>query len=101
MKKIKIFFFVGLAGLFAALFFQNKELFMTKKNIALNLLFVELQTPDIPMLYIFSAFFVFGFFVASFFVFTKLIKYKKIIRHLNSKVHRDKTENSKKIENKN
>jgi len=96
MKKIKIFFFVVFAGLFATLFFQNREFFMTEKMFGINLLLVDYSTPQIPVLYMFFVSFLFGLAVACLFAFPKLIRYKKIIKNMNAdlKVCRDKIRSS-------
>ncbi|VEN72747.1 conserved hypothetical protein [Candidatus Desulfarcum epimagneticum] len=92
MKKMKMVFFVVLAGLCAALFFQNQEFFLTRKSLGIDLWAAAYRTPEISILILALALFVSGVLIGAFFSLSKQMKQKKSIRILTAdlKVHRQK-----------
>ena len=92
MKKGKLAFLIVFIGFFATLFLQNKEFFMMKKEIGINLWVAAYQTPPVFVLFIVLAFFLIGLLTGFFSSLPKLIRFKREIKSLTAdlKTQRDK-----------
>ena len=85
MSKIKMVFWLLVAGLIAVVFFQNPEPFMAKQSMRL----FKYQTPQLQAAVYFLAFFVAGFLVAYVYTLPERYRLKKAIKHLTAQVHAD------------
>ena len=85
MKKVKIVFWVILLGLIAIIFFSNKDYFMAKQGIQINLFFTEpFHIQELPNVIYFLVFFLVGFLIAYFISLSERFKSKKTIKNLNA-----------------
>ena len=85
MKKVKIVLWIIILGFIAIIFFSNKDYFLAKQGIQINLLFTEpFQIKELPNAVYFLVFFLAGFLVAYFISLSERFKSKKTIKNLNA-----------------
>ncbi len=85
MKKVKIALSIIFLGFIAIVFFSNKDYFLTKQGIQINLLFTEpFQIKELPNAIYFLIFFLAGFLIAYFISLSERFKSKKTIKKLNA-----------------
>ena len=85
MKKVKIVLWIILLGFIAIIFFSNKDYFLAKKAIQINLFFKEpFQIQELPNAIYFLVFFLAGFLIAYFISLSERFKSKKTIKNLNA-----------------
>jgi uncharacterized integral membrane protein len=85
MKKVKIALWVIFLGLIAIIFFSNKDYFMAKHGIQINLFVSEpLHIQELPNVIYFLVFFLVGFLIAYFISLSERFKSKKTIKNLNA-----------------
>jgi len=85
MKKIKILLWVIFLGLIAIIFFSNKDYFLVKQSIQINIPFSEpFQIQELPNAIYFLIFFLAGFLIAYFISLSERFKSKKTIKNLNA-----------------
>lgn len=85
MKKVKIVLWIIFLGFIAIIFFSNKDYFLAKQGIQINLFFTEpFQIKELPNAVYFLIFFLAGFLVASFISLSERFKSKKTIKNLNA-----------------
>ena len=85
MKKVKIALWVIFLGLIALLFFSNKDYFMAKHGIQINLFVTEpFYIQELPNVIYFLVFFLVGFLIAYFISLSERFKSKKTIKNLNA-----------------
>jgi len=85
MKKIKILLWVIFLGLIAIIFFSNKDYFLAKQGIQINIPFSEpFQIQELPNAIYFLVFFLAGFLIAYFISLSERFKSKKTIKNLNA-----------------
>lgn len=85
MKKAKIVLWVIFLGLIAIIFFSNKDYFLAKQGIQINLFFTEpFQIQELPNAIYFLVFFLAGFLIAYFISLSERFKSKKTIKNLNA-----------------
>ncbi len=84
MKKIKIALWVIIIGFLVLVMFQNKDFFMAKQGIGINLYFVNYEIPEIYNVILFFAFFAAGLLVAYIFSLFSKFKANKTIKEMKS-----------------
>lgn len=85
MKKVKIILWIIFLGFIAIIFFSNKDYFLAKQGIQINLLFTEpFQIKELPNAIYFLVFFLAGFLIAYFISLSERFKSKKTIKNLNA-----------------
>ena len=85
MKKVKIALWVIFLGLIALLFFSNKDYFMAKHGMQINLFVTEpFYIQELPNVIYFLVFFLVGFLIAYFISLSERFKSKKTIKNLNA-----------------
>ena len=85
MKKVKIALWVIFLGLIALLFFSNKDYFMAKQGIQIDLFFTKpFHIQELPNVIYFLIFFLVGFLIAYFISLSERFKSKKTIKNLNA-----------------
>jgi uncharacterized integral membrane protein len=85
MKKAKIVLWVIFLGLIAIIFFSNKDYFLAKQGIQINIPFSEpFQIQELPNAIYFLVFFLAGFLIAYFISLSERFKSKKTIKNLNA-----------------
>ena len=85
MKKVKIVLWIIFLGFIAIIFFSNKEYFLAKQGIQINLLLTEpFQIQELPNAIYFLVFFLAGFLIAYFISLSERFKSKKTIKNLNA-----------------
>ena len=85
MKKVKIVLWIILLGFIAIIFFSNKDYFLAKQGIQINLFFREpFQIKELPNVVYFLIFFLAGFLAAYFISLSERFKSKKTIKNLNA-----------------
>jgi uncharacterized integral membrane protein len=85
MKKIKIALWIIFLGFIVIIFLSNKDYFMAKQGIQINIPFTEpLQIQELPNAIYFLVFFLAGFLVAYFISLSERFKSKKTIKNLNA-----------------
>jgi len=85
MKKVKILLWVIFLGLIAIIFFSNKDYFLVKQSIQINIPFSEpFQIQELPNAIYFLIFFLAGFLIAYFISLSERFKSKKTIKNLNA-----------------
>jgi uncharacterized integral membrane protein len=85
MKKVKIVLWIIFLGFIAIIFFSNKDYFLAKQGIQINLLFTEpFQIKELPNAIYFLVFFLAGFLIAYFISLSERFKSKKTIKNLNA-----------------
>ena len=85
MKKVKIALWVIFLGLIAIIFFSNKDYFMAKHGIQINLYVTEpFHIQELPNIIYFLVFFLVGFLIAYFISLSERFKSKKTIKNLNA-----------------
>jgi uncharacterized integral membrane protein len=85
MKKVKIALWVILLGLIALIFFSNKDYFMAKHGMQINLFVTEpFYIQELPNVIYFLVFFLAGFLIAYFISLSERFKSKKTIKNLNA-----------------
>jgi uncharacterized integral membrane protein len=85
MKKAKIVLWVIFLGLIAIVFFSNKDYFLAKQGIQINIPFSEpFQIQELPNAIYFLVFFLAGFLIAYFISLSERFKSKKTIKNLNA-----------------
>ena len=84
MKKVKIVLWIIFVGFLAIVFFSNKDYFLAKQGIQVNLLFTEpFQIKELSNAIYFLIFFLAGFLIAYFISLSERFKSKKTIKNLN------------------
>ena len=85
MKKTKIVLCVIFLGLIAIIFFSNKDYFLAKQGIQIDIPFSEpFQIQELPNAIYFLVFFLAGFLIAYFISLSERFKSKKTIKNLNA-----------------
>ncbi len=85
MKKVKIVLWIIVLGFIVIIFLSNKDYFMAKRGIQINLLFTEpFQIQELPNAIYFLVFFLAGFLIAYFISLSERFKSKKTIKNLNA-----------------
>jgi len=85
MKKVKIALWIIFLGFIAIIFFSNKDYFMAKHGIQINLYVTEpFHIQELPNVIYFLVFFLVGFLVAYFISLSERFKSKKTIKNLNA-----------------
>jgi uncharacterized integral membrane protein len=85
MKKAKIVLWVIFLGLIAIIFFSNKDYFLAKQGIQIDIPFSEpFQIQELPNAIYFLVFFLAGFLIAYFISLSERFKSKKTIKNLNA-----------------
>jgi len=85
MKKFKIALGVIIVGFFVIIFFSNKDYFMAKQGLKIDLLVGEpYHLKDLPNAFYFLIFFLIGFLIAYFTSLFDRFKSKKKIKTLNT-----------------
>ena len=85
MKKAKIVLCVIFLGLIAIIFFSNKDYFLAKQGIQIDIPFSEpFQIQELPNAIYFLVFFLAGFLIAYFISLSERFKSKKTIKNLNA-----------------
>ena len=85
MKKVKIVLWVIFLGFIAIIFFSNKDYFLAKQGIQINIPFSEpFQIQELPNAIYFLVFFLAGFLIAYFISLSERFKSKKTIKNLNA-----------------
>ncbi|MBU1161828.1 MAG: LapA family protein [Proteobacteria bacterium] len=85
MKKVKIVLWTIFLGFIAIIFFSNKDYFLVKQGIQINLPFTEpFQIKELPNVVYFLIFFLAGFLIAYFISLSERFKSKKAIKNLNA-----------------
>jgi len=85
MKKVKIVLWIIFLGFIAIIFFSNKDYFLVKQGIQINLPFTKpFQIKELPNAVYFLIFFLAGFLIAYFISLSERFKSKKAIKNLNA-----------------
>ena len=85
MKKFKLALWVIFLGLIAIIFFSNKDYFLAKQGIQINIPFSEpFQLQELPNAIYFLVFFLAGFLIAYSISLSERFKSKKTIKNLNA-----------------
>ena len=85
MKKVKIVLWVIFIGFIAIIFFSNKDYFLAKQGIQINIPFSEpFQLQELPNAIYFLVFFLAGFLIAYSISLSERFKSKKTIKNLNA-----------------
>jgi uncharacterized integral membrane protein len=85
MKKVKIVLWIIFLGFIAIVFFSNKDYFLLKQGIQINVPFTEpFQLQELPNAIYFLVFFLAGFLIAYFISLSERFKSKKTIKNLNA-----------------
>ena len=85
MKKFKIALGVIIIGFFAIIFLSNKDYFMARQGLKIDLLVGDpYHLKDLPNAFYFLIFFLFGFLIAYFISLFDRFKSKKKIKTLNA-----------------
>jgi len=85
MKKVKIVLWVIFLGFIAIIFFSNKDYFLAKQGIQINIPFSEpFQLQELPNAIYFLVFFLAGFLIAYSISLSERFKSKKTIKNLNA-----------------
>ena len=85
MKKVKIALWIIFLGFLVIIFFSNKDYFLAKQGIQINLFFTEpFQIQELPNAIYFLVFFLVGFLIAYFISLSERFKSKKTIKNLNA-----------------
>ena len=85
MKKVKIAFWIVVFGFVGLVIYQNKDFFMAKSQLVLNLGFFYYETPFLANAIYFVAFFLVGILISYFFSLFKHFKDAKTIKSLKAK----------------
>jgi len=87
MKKVKIVLGIICLGFIAIIFFSNKDYFLAKQGIQINIPFTEpFQIKELPNAVYFLVFFLAGFLIAYFISLSERFKSKKTNKNLNAAV---------------
>ena len=91
MKKVKIGFWIIIAGFFGLLVYQNQDFFLSKHSLGINLLFTEGRSKEILNAILFAVFFLSGWLIAYFFGLFDRFKANRTIKGLEQtiKSHHD------------
>ena len=85
MKKVKVVLWIIFLGFIAIIFFSNKDYFLAKQGIQINIPFAEpFQIQELPNAIYFLVFFLAGFLIACFISLSERFKSKKTIKNLNA-----------------
>ena len=82
MSKFKITIWLIVLGLLGTLFYQNSELFLSKKMLSIDLGFIKSQTPELPVVLYFLATLIIGLLISYIFGLSDRFKSKKTIKTL-------------------
>jgi len=98
MKKVKVAFWILIAGFFGLLIYQNQEFFLSKHSLGINLIFTEGRSKEILNAVLFAIFFVAGWLIAYFFGLFDRFKASRTIKGLEQtiKSHHDTVAQMKK-----
>ena len=86
MNKAKTVFWVIIVGFILLVFFQNQAFFLARQSLRINLLFYQYQSPEVPGVVFFLAFFLVGLLIAYFFGLAERFQLKKTIKSLSAKI---------------
>lgn len=86
MRKIKLAFWLIVAGFVGLVAWQNQIFFLEPKKIHVDLFFARYETPDFPALLFFLVMFFTGLFIAYVSSLSEKFIAKKTIRTLNSEL---------------
>ncbi|MGA9176018.1 MAG: LapA family protein [Desulfobacterales bacterium] len=85
MKKVKIVLWIIFLGFIAIIFFSNKDYFLAKQGIQINIPFSKpFQIQELPNAIYFLVFFLAGFLIAYSISLSERFKSKKTIKNLNA-----------------
>ena len=88
MKKVKIIFGLVVIGFIGLFFYQNREFFMDKPRLSLELPFVNIyHLPEWPNAVLFVAFLLFGLLVSYFSNLFERYKANRTVKSLNAAVN--------------
>ena len=87
MKKLKIILGIIVVVFIALVFFQNKDFFISKQGLNLNLYFKDAyQSPELPLIVWFLTALIIGLLISYFLGLTERFKLKKTIKELKAKI---------------
>lgn len=86
MNKAKSAFWVIVVGFILLVFYQNQAFFMARQSLRINLFFYQYQTPEVPGVVFFLAFFLVGLLFAYFFGLAERFRLKKTIKRLSTEI---------------
>ncbi len=82
MKNAKIAFWVILFGLIGLILYQNRDFYMSRQSLGVDLIFFNYHTPEIPNAILFLGFFFIGLLIAYFFSLLERFNSRKTIKNL-------------------
>jgi len=86
MKKTKLIFWLVVFGLIGLLLFQNRDFYLARQSIGIDLLVFEYASPPIPNAVLFVAFFFAGLLITYFVNLMERFKSRKAIKELTAAV---------------
>ena len=86
MRKVKIAFWLIVAGLIGLVGWQNQMFFLEEKKVTVDFFFASYSTPDLPIVLFFLVLFFAGLLIAYASGLSEKFIAKKTIRNLNSEV---------------
>ena len=84
MGNLKTGLWIVIVGFVVLVFFQNQEVFLAKRTLRLDLMFVKYQSPELPDVLLFACTFAIGYLIAYFVNLSSRFKFKKHIKQLTS-----------------
>lgn len=82
MKKAKIAFWVVIFGFIGLILFQNREFYMSRHSLGIDLIFFNYHTPEIPNAIPFLGFFCIGLLISYFYSLIERFNSRKTIKKL-------------------
>jgi uncharacterized membrane protein YciS (DUF1049 family) len=64
MKKFKAIVWLIIIGLLGTVVYQNKGFFLTRESLSIDLIYSRYQSPELPAVLFFAAFFLLGWLIA-------------------------------------
>ena len=86
MKKIKLIIWLIIIGLLGTIMYQNRDFFLAKQSLGIDLISSQYQSPEIPTALFFTAFFLFGWLIAYLFSLADRFRAAKTIKGLQQSV---------------
>ena len=86
MKKLKIILWIIILAFVALVFFQNKDFFLGKQVLTLNLYFTNAYQGELPLIVWFLITLIIGLLISYFFGLAERFKLKKVIKGLKAKI---------------
>ena len=86
MRKVKIAFWLIVAGLIGLVGWQNQMFFLEEKKVTVDFFFASYSTPDLPIVLFFLGLFLAGLLISYASGLSEKFIAKKIIRNLNNEV---------------